>query len=103
VEEGLQAGEMVVTDGHLRLTQGSKVELREAGKPATRPGRERGRRRGAEPTSRAATQAATQAAAEAAPSAATCEKASHWPGAVSTRGDGGSQPAFPAPSGRTGA
>jgi len=33
IEKGLQAGETVVTDGHLRLLPGSKVEVKEGGKP----------------------------------------------------------------------
>lgn len=35
ISKGLQAGEMVVTDGHLRLTPGAKIKTKE---PATAPG-----------------------------------------------------------------
>ena len=34
IAQGLQAGETVVTDGHLRLSVGTRVKSREAGKPA---------------------------------------------------------------------
>ena len=42
VQAGLQAGEVVVTDGQLRLVNGAKVEVKGAREPAG-PGADRGK------------------------------------------------------------